>query len=815
MKIFPLISFFLFIFSQLHGQLKTPDEFLGYELGTQFTRHHQVIDYVNYLATKSDYIISKPYGKTYEGRTLQLAYLSKPENLSQLEELRKNHLYKIGYEEGVPNSSLDISVVWLSYNVHGNESSSTEAALKTLHTLITEKKDWLNNLVVIVDPCINPDGRDRYVNWYNQIKSTPFDNNPLANEHYEEWPGGRYNHYYHDLNRDWAWLSQVESQQRLPAYLAWMPQIHVDFHEQGINSPYYFAPAVEPYHEIISDFQREFQVTLGKNHASYFDKEGWLYFTDESFDLLYPGYGDTYPMFNGSIGMTYEQAGGGRAGLSIITAVGDNLTLKDRIEHHFTTGLSTVEVAHKNSGLLNKEFQDYHSKSKGKFETYVIEGHPDKMKALTTLLKAHEIEVKQLANKTKIKGIDYATQQTNSKLFRKGTLIIEGKKKKSNLIQALLEPQTEVVDSLTYDITSWSLPYAYGLKAMASNQLVASNLIPTQNTTRSIDPKAYAYAAERKSFQDGRFIAALVKAGIRIYYNEISLDNGGKTWDAGSIFILRGENRHLKNLGEVISEIASETSQEITSLTTGFSSKGPDLGSNRMKFIQNKNIGLLKSDQASPAGYGEVWHFFEQQLNYPITQLDDQRLSKRYLENIDVLIIPPGRFNQLLKNESLLDWLSEGGRIVALGSALKAFAKHDEFDLKEKENTNTKEDKKYAFGDQERENIRSAIYGSIYNADVDTTHPLALGYDKNYFTLKTSASAYELNKGVNTVASLAKDIQPMAGFSGELAIKQQSESLLIGVESFGRGSVVYMVDNPLYRSFWENGKLWLVNAIFY
>ncbi len=199
------------------------------------------------------------------------------------------------------------SIVWLSYNVHGNEAVGTEAAMKTIYTLITQKSDWLQNTVVIMDPCINPDGRDRYVNWYNQVKSTPFDNSPIADEHYEDWPSGRYNHYYFDLNRDWAWVTQKETQQRLKEYHQWYPHIHVDFHEQGVDSPYYFAPAVEPLHEVITDFQREFQHTIGKNHSLYFDKEGWSYFTKEVFDLLYPGYGDTYPMFHGAIGMTYEQ----------------------------------------------------------------------------------------------------------------------------------------------------------------------------------------------------------------------------------------------------------------------------------------------------------------------------------------------------------------------------------------------------------------------------------------------------------------------------------------------------------------------------
>jgi len=279
------------------------------------------------------------YGETYERRSLNLAFITAPKNFSKLENLRLNHLRTAGVVKG--EAGEDIPIVWLSYNVHGNEASSTEAAMKTLFALVnpadTKIKKWIENTIVIIDPCMNPDGRDRYVNWYNETANVPYNTNPDAKEHHEPWPGGRANHYLFDLNRDWAWTTQVESQARIAQYNKWMPNIHVDFHEQSVDNPYYFAPAAEPYHEVITKFQRDFQVTIGKNHAKYFDKNGWLYFTKEFFDLLYPSYGDTYPTYNGAIGMTYEQAGHGRAGLAIKTADNDILTLKDRVAHHYTT----------------------------------------------------------------------------------------------------------------------------------------------------------------------------------------------------------------------------------------------------------------------------------------------------------------------------------------------------------------------------------------------------------------------------------------------------------------------------------------------
>src|SRR5690606_10558989 len=239
--------------------------------------------------------------------------------------------------EGAPTKA----IVWLSYNVHGNESASTEASMQTIYDLLTSKSDYLENTVVIIDPCINPDRRDRYVNWHNQFKNVPNIIDPNSKEHHEGWLSGRSNHYMFDLNRDWAWLTQIESRKRIKIFNQWLPHIHVDFHEQGVNNPYYFAPAAEPFHEVVTDFQRNFQVTMGKNHAKYFDANGWFYFTKEIFDLLYPSYGDTYPTYNGGVGMTYEQGGSGHAGLGISTFIGDTLSLHDRIAHHHTTGLST------------------------------------------------------------------------------------------------------------------------------------------------------------------------------------------------------------------------------------------------------------------------------------------------------------------------------------------------------------------------------------------------------------------------------------------------------------------------------------------
>jgi hypothetical protein len=361
------------------------------------------------------------YGETNEGRELVLAFVSSPENMARLEAIRSNNLGLAGIG-GSGSAEQAPAIVWFSYNVHGNETSSSEAAMMTLYALTdpanTQTKEWLKNTVVVIDPCINPDGRDRYVNWFNGMVGKEANADAAAREHAEPWPGGRSNHYNFDLNRDWAWQTQVESRQRLKEYSRWLPQVHVDFHEQGSNEPYYFAPAADPFHEVITPWQRDFQVMIGKNNAKYFDSNGWLFFTKERFDLLYPSYGDTYPIYNGSIGMTFEQGGGGRAGLAIVKADGDTLTLLDRATHHYTTGLSTIETASKNRQKLideyRKYFEDGRNAKGAEYKAYVLtSGDENKIRSIIQLLEQNGIEYGTVSNKN-FHGFNYNTGKDES-----------------------------------------------------------------------------------------------------------------------------------------------------------------------------------------------------------------------------------------------------------------------------------------------------------------------------------------------------------------------------------------------------------------
>ncbi len=796
--------------------IQSPNDFLGYDIGTQFSRHHQVVDYFKAVANEiPNQVKLEKYGETNERRPLYLAYVSSEANIKNLESIRENNLKKTGLLEGSP-SATDVAIVWLSYNVHGNESSSTEAAMLTLYKLLTEHKDLLENTVVIMDPCINPDGRDRYVNWYNETASQPYDIDRQASEHNAPWPGGRANHYLFDLNRDWAWATQVETQQRLEVYNKWMPHIHVDFHEQGINEQYYFAPAAEPYHEIITDWQRDFQTQIGKNHAKYFDAEGWLFFTKERFDLFYPSYGDTYPTYMGAIGMTYEQAGGGRAGLGILNDEANVLTLVDRLTHHTTTGISTVEIASKNATKLNSEFAKFFDNSNLKYKSYVLKGNSDKLNSLRALLDTHEISHENANTKT-VSGYNYVTGKQGNMTVTDEAMVVHTNQPKGKMVKVLFEPDGKLSDSLTYDITAWSLPYAYGLDAIASTTKVNSTKLLERKSLQVLND-AYGYVSKWNSLKDAKFLSALLQQKFRVRFTEKPFSSGGNKFDPGSLIITKGDNKHIENFVETLNTIAQNHAQPLAQINTGFSQTTPDIGSPDIKLINKQKIAVLSGEGTSSLSYGEIWHFFEQQLQYPITSINTDNLSRTNLDKFNVLIIPNGYYGSVLNEgnmKKLKDWVRSGGKVIAIDRALGSFAGKDGFSLKIKEaQDDEKKDNLTAYADRERESSNNRITGAIFNTKVDNTHPMAFGYSDHYFTLKRGNSAYSLlDSGYNV--SHIEDTKVFSGFAGKTAVKTLDQTLVFGEERMGSGSFIYMVENTLFRSFWENGKLFLVNSIFF
>lgn len=815
------------VVSFVQAQIQSPDEFLGYQLGSHFTPHYKVADYFRqtaFASAKNMKLIE--YGKTNEGRPLMVAVVSSPENITKLEQIRSDNLVLATGANNAIDLTQQPAILWLSYNVHGNEANSTETAMKMLYTLVSginkPANEWLKNTVVVIDPCLNPDGRDRYVNYFNSVVGKTPNSDPSSREHIEPWPGGRPNHYYFDLNRDWAWQTQIESQQRLALYNQWMPQVHVDFHEQSYNEPYYFAPAAEPVHQDITPWQKSFQVVVGKNNAKYFDAEGWQYFTKERFDLLYPSYGDTYPLYNGSIGMTYEQ-GGIRAGLSVVTNDGDTLTLKDRIAHHFTTGMSTLEVTSLNHQKLLAEFKKYFQQelanSPGIYKSYIIKATSlSRLKKLAELLKRNKIEFAFGGDKTG-RAYDYDTQKEESFSVSRNDLIVNIQQPRAVLANVLLEPQTVVTDSNTYDITAWALPYVYGLKGYASKESIKGKF-PTIEEPTIINTeveKPLAWLFNWGTCEDVRVLTALQKENIKVRQADQPFSVNGRDYPAGTLIVLRAENeKAIRGIKDKIAFIAKMQDKPIQAVSSGFVEKGKDFGSNVYPLLKQPKIAIASGAEVSSLAFGEAWFFLEHDLNLSPVIINAKDLNNLDINKVNTLILPDGSYSAFI-GDGLTAWLNKGGKLILMEDAIESVLDKKGFDIKKKEAIVKKDEKpeasKLLFKDRNKDDFETTIPGAIYKISLDSSHPFSYGLGKTYYSLKTDRKIYEpFVQGWNV--GLVNEKSLMSGIVGKKAREELKSGLLIGVQDFGRGQVVYLANDPLFRNFWESGKTLFSNIIF-
>lgn len=829
--------------SHLHAQpeLVSPDKFLGYPLGSRYTRHHEIVDYVRHVAAARPAQVSlREHGRTLEGRALLHAIVSAPENIRDLDVIRKDNLRAAGLLRDARPSADRPVIVWLSYNVHGNEPSSSEAAMRTLHRLLdgTDPRtaDWLKKAVVIIDPCINPDGRDRYVNWQNGVSSTRPDADPQTREHREPWPGGRVNHYYFDLNRDWAWQSQLETRQRMKAYLEWMPQVHVDFHEQSPGSPYYFAPAAEPYHEVVTPWQREFQRMIGRNNASYFDREGWLFFTRERFDLLYPSYGDTWPIYNGAIGMTYEQGGGPRGGRAVALPDGDTLTLLDRLSHHVATGFSTIETSVRESARLRGEFARFFSDAlaepaAGATRYYLVKrnGASEGLnQRFLALLQHNGIQFTTTSSVGTGKGFRYASGREEGFGFEVGDLLIPLQQPRGTLLKVLMEPQAKLSDSATYDITAWALPYAMGIDAYAIRE---KPMPPTSASYGKPTPKPFqpvedatAYAIPWTDMGSVRLLSGLMQSGLRVRCSQAPFRVEGRSFARGTLLVTRAANRLTGgDLGVRIAaalRAVADFPHEVIPIRTALVEEGHDLGSGDVRPLKAPRIALLAGEGVVANGFGEIWHWLDQEVGYPASILQVQDLASTRLEGFDVIVLPDGNYRILSDKsvtEPLREWVRKGGRLVALENAAVQLAGLDwglKLKREEASRGRSEGDSARRYADRERDALRNSIPGAIYRVTLDDTHPLAYGYPRQYFTLRQDASLYEpFREGGWNVGTLGRDAH-VSGFAGVRVRERMKDGVLIGAMPMGAGQVVFFADDPVFRGFWENGKLMLANALF-
>ena len=830
-----LLLISLTVFS-INGQvIKSPDEFLGYELGTQFTFQQRAVDYFKYIADVSPMAKWVRYGTTYEGRTMGVCFISTEENLRNLEEFRKNNLIKTGLMKG-EFTGKQIPFIWLSYNVHGNEAVGMEAALKTLYILVTGSyegvNDWLKTCIIVIDPCQNPEGHDLYTNRYRSSQSSVINANRDSWEHNQGWPGARSNHYMFDLNRDWAWQTQIETQQRLALYNQYMPQVHADFHEMGAESTFFFAPAAEPWHEIFTPWQHEFHKLMGNGNAKLFDKKYKLYFTKENFDLFYPSFGDTWPLLNGAMGFTYEQGGGGVSGLAYKLETGDTLTLRDRIDGHFTASMATIKVSYENREKLisefNKFFEDGEKNPVSSYKSIIIKGSNEKsnLKCLFQLLDRNQIRYSYAGNiGKKLKGFDYLNNKENDMTIEKGDFLVTAYQPQSHLVKVLFEPDSKATDSLSYDITAWAVPYSLNIKAFAVNEQIKPDdrkvvFEIIRNELKTNNP--YAYVVDFQGFDELKFMADLYKKELKIRYSLKPFTIDSTKFSRGSIIIARGDNKHLgTKFDQLVTDAANNSQIKLYPTTTGLVESGKDFGSGYSPLMKRPEIAILCGEGTSSGSVGELWYFFERELEYPLTLINTDYAANVDFTKYDVLFLTSGSYPKL--KDTIIDFVKKGGRLIALESAGSLFSGVKTTALAKAIETRTAEQKiaekkeksddttlLRKFENERRYTLSERSASSIYKVKLDETNPYVFGLGTNWFVMKRSAGYPFLSAGYNIGYILEKE--PVSGFAGFKYKEKIKNTIVIGSEKIGSGEVIYITDDPYFRAFWKSGRVLVGNV---
>jgi hypothetical protein len=682
--------------------IPTMKSVLGYEMGEQFTYYSDLVRYFDALAAASDRLKLEPYGKTYEGRTLYTVAISSPKNLARLDAIRSDAAKLTDPRKTTPEEARRIAaempvIVWYSYNVHGNEAASSEAAMQFAYELCASQDqkvlNWLDNAVVVFDPMANPDGRERYVTRYRQALGAYPRGDRFAAEHHEGWPSGRPNHYLFDLNRDWAWLSQTETVARAARYLQWNPQVDVDFHEMGPQSTYFFFPPAKPILPWIAPLVSKWYEIYGKGNAAELDRYGLRYYTKESFDLFYPSYGDIWPSLNGAIGMTYEQGGGGYSGLKInLPDHQRTLTLKDRATGHFLTSLATLNTSVQNRQARLQDYYEFHraaiqSGQQGPMRAvYLVPGRdPSRIAHVVNTLLRQGIEVERSTTPVDAEDLtSYWGEKIVKKQLPAGTYVVDMAQPAGFLARALLQREVEHSDNLFfYDVSGWALPLAADVEGYTSSKLTAAKLEPAVlgSVGSTVAPMAgpvsgvtnpVAYVFSSDSLGSMKLLGHLLEENVRAYVSLKPFRLGQQQFSAGTVVVPRDTNP--ADLGDRVAKLAAADRVAVTAAATGLSDDGLDLGSNRVRFLRKPKIAILMDTPTSSTDYGALWYLFEQRLKLPFTPIRTDSLREVDLDEYNVLILPTdngdGRgYSRALDKKmasKIGDWVRNGGVLIAI-----------------------------------------------------------------------------------------------------------------------------------------------------
>ena len=813
--------------------IPVPEAVIGHQVGEWHVTHDKLVLYMKTLAQANPRRIKlQVTGTTYEGREQLLLIITSPNNHGRLEEIRKEHIALTDANAPEPNTANMPAVLWMGYSIHGNESSGSNASLLAAYHLAAAQGPQIDNLlqntVILLDPSFNPDGLNRFANWANQHKSKNLVADPNSREYNEVWPGGRFNHYWFDLNRDWLPAVHRESQNRLQWFHAWKPNVLTDHHEMGSNATFFFQPGVPSrVHPLTPKRNQELTEKIGRYHAAYLDRIGSQYFTKEGYDDFYYGKGSTFPDMQGGIGILFEQASS-RGHVQET----DNglLTFPFTIRNQFVTTLSTMQATLE----MRRELLDYQrsfykqmaqdaASSAEKAFVFGDETDPYRAQTLANMLTRHQVTVHTLARNVQAGGQQFEA----GKAF-----VVPTHQKQYKLIRAVFDKQLKFTDSLFYDVTSWTMPLAFGLNyaaldAAAYNSALLGNAVTGAGKAQppagqvATGNAGYGYLLGWQAFEAPAATYWLQQKGVLLKAATVpfSIQVAGKeqAFAAGTIILMKqGQTLGSAEIDALVKECAAGYGVQFYPLATGNSITGSDLGSRYMQKLEQPKIAMLVGNGVNATDAGEVWHLLDQRMNIPASHLEIGTFNRADLSRYNTLIMVGGSYGGLSK-EKLREWVQSGGVLIACEDALNWCADNGIAKLEFKKTANPYDSlRNPRYADKEQIDGAQRMNGAIFRANIDNTHPLCFGYAQPYIDMfKTNNVFVQVPK--NPFASPVKyGTAPLqSGYITQQNYAALKNSVSVVVQTLGSGRLVLMADNPNFRAFWLGGTRLFMNGIFF
>lgn len=804
--------------------IPTPASILGYHVGEWHASHDQVVMYMKALAAASDRIKIEEYGKSYEKRPLLLLTITAPENFSKLEQIKTDRSNLRNGEAAAPIDEMPI-VMYMGHSVHGNEPSGVNASLLSAYhfAAANEIEGDLENMILLLDPALNPDGINRFASWVNSHKSYHMNGDPNNRELNEAWPSGRTNHYWFDLNRDWLPVQHPESRGRIAKIQEWKPNIVLDFHEMGTNSTFFFQPGVPSRNHPLTP-KKNFELTgkIAAYHAKYLDQIGSLYFSQENYDDFYYGKGSTYPDVQGAVGILFEQASS-RGHLQ--ESQFGPLTFPFTIRNQFTTALSSFEAARDMRVEMNRYMQDFYKEAMAEANSdpnsaYIFGSKEDAARVfhLADLIMQHDIQLFSLKQNVTLNGVEFEAEKA---------YIVPLNQPQYRLVKAMFETRTDFQDSLFYDVSAWTLPMAFNLDYLALNSKIL-NLADVEEVSGPlglpqgavIGPEgAYSYAFTWDEYYAPKAAYKLMDKGylVRVSHEPFQTESGLQ-FGRGSIIVVKGQSDDTdQEFYKTLQQLASNSGVTVHALTTGYTS-GVNLGSPTIEVLEKPSIALLIEGGVNSNEAGEMWHLLDQRYEIPITLMTLDRVQNAGLERYNVIIMPNGNYNELGKQgaDKLKSWVRAGGTVIARGGAMSWLDENEiaDFSFKEGTEEDSVVQKSYAMLPMDRG--AKVTGGAIFNAKLDTTHPIGYGYSSpDLFTFRSGNQFLEPSEGAYANPLLYTDNPLASGYIYPYNLQQLRNSGVIQVSGAGDGKVIGYVDNPNFRAFWFGTNKLFINGIFF